>query len=72
MNDQVRQTLKEILIKHGRPPLTDSRLCESLLKDYCPESREEISLLVGAVREHVAADLSLSQDAIGAMCETSW
>jgi WD40 repeat protein len=64
MNDLVRQTLSEILSKHGRPPLTDSRLCESLLKDYCPESKEEIRLLVGAVREHVAADLSVRQDAV--------
>lgn len=58
------QQLGEILIKHGHSPLTDPKLCENLLKDYCPTHKEEISLLVLAVRERVASDLLVSQDGL--------
>lgn len=60
----VTQKLSEILIAHGRPPLTDPRLCENLLKDYCGEYKEEISILVCAVRERIAADLLISGNGI--------
>jgi len=60
----VTQKLGEILIAHGRPPLTDPRLCENLLKDYCGEYKEEISILVCAVRERIAIDLLISRDGI--------
>ena len=58
------QQLGEILIKHGRASLTDPKLCENLLKDYCPTHKEEISLLVLAARERVASDLLVSQDGL--------
>lgn len=58
------RTLGEILIKHGRTPLTNPKLCENLLKDYCPEFKEEISLLVLAVRERIASDLLVSQEGL--------
>ena len=58
------QTLGEILIKHGLAPLTDAKLCENLLKDYCGAFKEEIALLVLAVRERVASDLLVSQDGL--------
>ncbi|HEY0544281.1 MAG TPA: WD40 repeat domain-containing protein [Pyrinomonadaceae bacterium] len=64
MNEQVRQKLREIVQKHGRPPLTDPRLCESLLKDYCGQHKKEIFVLVCAVREQVAADLLTSVDSM--------
>ena len=63
-DEVVTQKLGEILIEHGRSPLTDARLCESFLKDYCGEYKEEISLLVLAVRERVAIDLLVSQDGL--------
>ena len=63
-DERVPQTLGEILIKHGRSPLTDARLCENLLKDYCGAFKEEISLLVLAVKERVASDLLVSQDGL--------
>ena len=62
--ESVAQKLGEILIAHGRPPLTDPRLCENLLKDYCGEYKEEISILVCAVRERIAIDLLISRDGI--------
>jgi WD40 repeat protein len=63
-DESVPQTLGEILIRHGRTPLTDAKLCENLLKDYCGAFKEEISLLVLAVRERVASDLLVSQDGL--------
>ncbi len=56
--------LGDILIKHGRSPLTDAKLCENLLKDYCPEHKEEIALLALAVKERIASDLLVSQDGL--------
>lgn len=63
-DESVPRTLGEILIKHGRSPLTDPKLCENLLKDYCAPHKEEISLLVLAVKERVASDLLVSQDGL--------
>lgn len=64
MNEQVRQKLREIIIRHGRQMLSDARLCESLLRDYCGQYKKEIFVLVCAVREQVAADLLISQDTV--------
>jgi WD40 repeat protein len=63
-DESVPQTLGEILIRHGLAPLRDAKLCENLLKDYCGAFKEEISLLVLAVRERVASDLLVSQDGL--------
>jgi WD40 repeat protein len=63
-DESVPQTLGEILIRHGLAPLKDAKLCENLLKDYCGAFKEEISLLVLAVRERVASDLLVSQDGL--------
>jgi WD40 repeat protein len=62
MNDLVRQSLREIVVNHGRALFGDARLCESLLKDYCGQYKKEIFVLVCAVREQVATDLLVSQD----------
>lgn len=64
MNNLVRQKLREIVVNHGGAPLTDARLCESLLKDYCGQYKKEIFILVCAVREQVAADLLVSKDSV--------
>ena len=63
-DESVPAQLGEILIRHGRSPLTDARLCENLLKDYCPEHKEAIALLSLAVRERIASDLLVSQDGL--------
>lgn len=64
LDELVPRKLGEILIAHGQSSLTDARLCENLLKDYCGEYKEEISLLVLGVKERIAIDLLLSQDAV--------
>lgn len=63
-DESVPAQLGEILIRHGRSPLTDAKLCENLLKDYCPEHKEEIALLAMAVKERIASDLVVSQDGL--------
>lgn len=63
-DESVPRQLGEILSKHGRASLTDAKLCENLLKDYCPEHKEEIALLALAVRERIASDLFLSHDGL--------
>lgn len=63
-DDSLPAQLGEILIRHGRSPLTDAKLCENLLKDYCPEHKEAIALLVLAVRERIASDLFVSQEGL--------
>lgn len=64
LDNMVPRKLGEILIAHGQSSLTDARLCENLLKDYCGEHKEEISLLVLGVKERIAIDLLVSQDAV--------
>jgi WD40 repeat protein len=64
LDELVPRKLSEILITHGQSLLTDARLCENLLKDYCGEYKEEISLLVLGVKERIAIDLLVSQDAV--------
>jgi len=63
-DENVPRQLGEILIKHGRSTLSDAKLCENLLKDYCPEHKEEIALLALAVKERIASDLLVSQDGL--------
>lgn len=63
-DENVPRQLGEILIKHGLSPLSDAKLCENLLKDYCPEYKEEIALLALAVKERIASDLLVSQDGL--------
>lgn len=63
-DETLPRQLGEILIKHGRSPLTDAKLCENLLKDYCPEHKEAITLLTLAVKERIASDLLVSQDGL--------
>jgi WD40 repeat protein len=64
LDESVPRQLGEILIKHGRATLTDPKLCENLLKDYCAPFKEEILLLVLAVKERVASDLLVSQNGL--------
>ncbi len=63
-DESVPVQLGEILIRHGRGALTDAKLCENLLKDYCAEHKEAIALLALAVRERIASDLFVSQDGL--------
>ena len=57
MNDLPRQKLCELMVEYGRSLCDDPRRCEALLKDYCGQYKREIFVLVGALKNRVAADL---------------
>ena len=63
-DENLPRQLGEILIKHGLSPISDAKLCENLLKDYCPEHKEAIALLALAVKERIPSDLLVSQDGL--------
>lgn len=62
MNDEPRGKLAELVRRYGRGLCDDPRKAEALLRDVCGEHRREISVLVAALRERVAADLLGSTD----------
>lgn len=62
MNYLPRQQLYKLITTYGRALCDDPRRCEALLKDTCGQYRPEIAVLVGALREGVAADLLASQN----------
>lgn len=71
MDNVPRETLcdivaqrQDILSRTGRSVLEDVKLCEGLLRDHCGEFKLEISVLLRALEEHVAADLLASQDGV--------
>ena len=57
MNEQPRQSLRELVARHGQSVALDARRCEGLLKDYSAQYRREVSVLVSALEEHVPHDL---------------
>lgn len=64
MNNLPRQKLAEIVARSGRAVLDNPRRCAGLLRDYCPQNRREIAVLVGALEERVAADLAATHSGI--------
>jgi hypothetical protein len=57
MNDLPRHTLARIIAEHGREICAAPKRVEALLRDLCGAHRREINIIVGALEEHVAADL---------------
>jgi parallel beta-helix repeat protein len=55
--DLVRQTLSDLIERHGTGLVNEPRRCEGLLRDYCGTHRREIFVLVTALEEGVGADL---------------
>jgi len=64
MTDVVREKFREIVAQYGRLICDDPRRCENLLRDHCASHRREVSVLVAALKEGVAADLMSSQGLI--------
>ena len=64
MNDAPRQTLRELIARHGQSLCSDARRCEGLLRDHCGEHRREVNLLVSALRERVPLDLLAAQGSV--------
>lgn len=62
MNDLPRQKLCELIATYGRSLCDDPRRCGALLRDYLRgQYRREVYVLIGALKEGVAADLLASQ-----------
>jgi hypothetical protein len=57
MDDQARQSIREVVLKYGRSVCDEPQRCEALLRDLCPGHGREIHVLVHALRERVAAEL---------------
>ena len=57
MHDAPRQKLRELIIEYGRSLCDDPRRCEAFLKDYCGQCKQEIFVLVSALKNRVADDL---------------
>lgn len=70
MNAHVRDTLCRMLATYGADVVADVRRCEGLLRDLCPQDKREVHVLLGALREHVPAELAapaLRRGALGAI-----
>ena len=57
MIDVPRQTLREIVAKHGRSVCENPKRCKALLRDYCPAQRREINVLIAALEERIGVEL---------------
>ncbi len=64
MKDRVQQKLCELLAKQGRSLCEDPQRCEDLLRDLGSEHEREISILIRALKEGVAADLIRSRGGV--------
>lgn len=61
MKGGARETLRELVARHGPGLASDARRCEGLLRDLCGAHRREINLLVNALEERVPLDLLAAQ-----------
>jgi formylglycine-generating enzyme required for sulfatase activity len=57
LHDSPRQHLLTLISRFGRPVCHDTKRCEAILRDWCPEFKRETHLLVAALKEQVVADL---------------
>ena len=57
LNEHPRHQLNKLISQFGRAVCDDSRRCEAILRDLCPEYKRETNLLVAALKEQVVADL---------------
>ncbi|MDD5141859.1 HEAT repeat domain-containing protein [Methanoregula sp.] len=57
MNEEAARILLSLVSRHGTSLAFDPLRCEALLRDTCPRCRQEIFVLVNAVRQQIPADL---------------
>ncbi len=57
MTDNPLHQLTYIITHYGKSIIDDSRRCEALLRDLCPEQRREVNVLVSALKEGIPHDL---------------
>jgi hypothetical protein len=57
MNDQVRETLTELIKKYGTSLVDELRRLEGFLRDLCGENKREIFVIITALKARVAESL---------------
>ena len=57
LNPKARDTLIEMVRRHGEEIVADPRRCEGYLRDFCAAERLEMNLLIDALRERVPQSL---------------
>jgi hypothetical protein len=57
LNNEVRLKLQQLITHYGHSVLDEPKRCEALLKDYCPEHKRELNLLILSLREGVPQQL---------------
>ncbi len=54
MNDIVRQKLQYVIAQYGRAICDEPKRCEALLRDFCPEYKREVNVLISALNRNAA------------------
>lgn len=65
LNDHPRQQLRYIITQYGQTVCHDAKRCEALLRDFCPEHKRELNLLIAALKENVPQQLLKASPHVG-------
>jgi len=57
LNEQPRTQLRTMLVQYGQSVCQDAKRCEALLRDFCPEHKRELNLLIAALKEGIPQEL---------------
>ena len=57
LNNDIRQRLQQLMTHYGHSVLDEPKRCEALLRDYFPEHKRELNLLVLSLREGIPQQL---------------
>jgi hypothetical protein len=66
IGEVARRRLREAIAIYGRAAFEEPRRCEAILRDCCPNAPREVFLLVSALRENVAEELTAEQSGMPA------
>jgi formylglycine-generating enzyme required for sulfatase activity len=64
LSEHPRQQLIKMLQQFGQSVCADSKRCEAILRDLCPEHKRETNLLIAALKERVASELLKNETAV--------
>jgi hypothetical protein len=64
VSEVARLRLREAIAIYGRAAFEEPRRCEAILRDCCPNAPREVFLLVSALRENVAEELTADQASV--------
>lgn len=67
MNELPRQTLSRIIAKYGQAICAAPKRIEALLRDLCGAHRREINIIMGALEERIATDLTAASSSSNAV-----